>query len=145
MKHFDITENPGYGKPIPKKYNNPFVDSLEGKLNQIMINNNVASDWIQLKKEIREELANAKYVLTEYYKRYYTSKSKKDKTEFEKAEIRFNEAMKDINKKIEDYNLIIPSPFLTMVPYDPVRLYNRLTLEVEKKLNIQSDESNNKP
>ena len=48
-----LKDLPGAGKPLKDKtHRSPFIDPLSYKLNEIMINQNVGTEWIEMKKEL---------------------------------------------------------------------------------------------
>ncbi len=62
MDESEIRHLSGFGKPLKQKDKlpNPFLDPVEAKLNEIMVNQNVGTEWIEIKKDIRERLHKAR-------------------------------------------------------------------------------------
>lgn len=46
MKRGDFNNLKGMGKPLAEQESNPYIDNVEFKINQILINNGFAPPWI---------------------------------------------------------------------------------------------------
>lgn len=101
---------PGSGKPLTSyQRQNPYVDFVTHKLNNILIDNGFTPEWIMLQKEIRIDLENLKTKL----KRERTNIGQVPLTpdDSEKWNLimeRHKKLADDINKKVDKYNLIVP-------------------------------------
>ncbi|EFN86330.1 DnaJ-like protein subfamily C member 28 [Harpegnathos saltator] len=110
MNKGEFRDLPGMGKPLnTTSARNPYVDFVTHKLNQILIDNGFTPEWIQLSKEIREETEELKKKLSE--KRNDIGElplTPRDaslwKDNLEKLKI----STKQINDKIDKYNLLVP-------------------------------------
>ncbi|XP_018051893.1 PREDICTED: dnaJ homolog subfamily C member 28 [Atta colombica] len=110
MNKGEFSDLPGMGKPLKAtNTRNPYVDFVTHKLNQILIDNGFTPEWIQLSKEIREETEELKKKLLE---------ARNDVSELPltpKDELIWNDKLKkfkittrQINNKIDKYNLLVP-------------------------------------
>uniref|UniRef100_F1L6D7 DnaJ subfamily C member 28 n=1 Tax=Ascaris suum TaxID=6253 RepID=F1L6D7_ASCSU len=118
MKRGDFNNLKGMGKPLKNDESNPYIDVIEYKLNKILINNGFAPPWIMKEMELRTEITSLRNEARYEYARYLLCKEKDFKGQFaiESVERRWNATIKrieksivDINKRIQDYNLITPS------------------------------------
>lgn len=100
----------GAGKPLPSfQSQNPYVDFVTHKMNKILLDNGFTPEWIMLQKEIRENINSLKANLIK-------CRLKLGPLPFSSAEQRiWNENLEKenfyetvINKKIDDFNLIVP-------------------------------------
>lgn len=134
MDEEEIQHLPGFGKPLkPKPYDNPFIDSVSYKLNEIMINQNVGTEWIEIKKDIKTTLDKAKYVLTDYRKKL--ERRSIDEKEWQAALKDFRDKITQVNKKVSSYNLSVPVLRMQIMEYKADRLLEQLQSqwEVDRK------------
>ncbi|XP_018300701.1 dnaJ homolog subfamily C member 28 [Mycetomoellerius zeteki] len=110
MNKGEFTDLPGMGKPLKTtNATNPYVDFVTHKLNQILIDNGFTPEWIQLSKEIREETEELKKKLSEA--RNDVSKlplTPKDELIWNDKLEKFKTTTRQINNKIDKYNLLVP-------------------------------------
>ncbi|KYM99650.1 PREDICTED: dnaJ homolog subfamily C member 28 [Cyphomyrmex costatus] len=110
MNKGEFSDLPGMGKPL-KATNamNPYVDFVTHKLNQILIDNGFTPEWIQLSKEIGEETEELKKKLSEA--RNDISElplTPKDRLIWNDKLEKFKITTRQINNKIDKYNLLVP-------------------------------------
>lgn len=101
----------GAGKPLKDNASaqNPYVDFVTHKMNQILINNGFTPEWIQLSKEIREEKENVQNQLTKARNRLGTIPlSSGDLESWRNSVNNLKTSVKKINDKINKYNLLVP-------------------------------------
>lgn len=102
----DFQNLSGIGKPLKShQEHNPYVDFTTHKMNKILIENGFTPEWIMLSKEIRDEIDELKASLRE--ERMYLEFPKHEHKWAEIVE-RQHECEKRINKKIDNFNLIVP-------------------------------------
>lgn len=111
MNRGEFKDLPGMGKPLKENTNtrNPYVDFVTYKLNEILIENGFTPEWIQLSKEIREEIQDLR-------KKLINARSKvgqiplnyKDEKTWKNIVENFKSKTKEINIKIDKYNLLVP-------------------------------------
>lgn len=110
MSRGDFQNLKGTGKPLDNvQSQNPYVDFTTHKLNKILLDNGFVPEWITLQKEIREEVSELKRSLE--YERSCLGKVPltNDETEsWESAVQKHEKLVKNINKKIDKFNLIVP-------------------------------------
>nr|CAI5870267.1 unnamed protein product [Callosobruchus analis] len=100
----------GEGKPLSSHQNrNPYVDFITHKLNEILIENGFTPEWITLHKEIKDDVTRLRNdLLTErkYFGPYPLSVEENIK--WSDRVYKYKEEVDKINKKITQYNLVVP-------------------------------------
>ncbi|CAH1964971.1 unnamed protein product [Acanthoscelides obtectus] len=100
----------GEGKPLSNNQNrNPYVDFITHKLNEILIENGFSPEWITLHKEIQDNKTRLRNdLLTErkYFGPYPLSVEENIK--WSDRVYKYKEEVDKINKKITQYNLVVP-------------------------------------
>lgn len=99
----------GQGKPLPPSKCNPYVDFVTHKINEIMIDNGFAPDWINLQKEIADETnAIKQYLLNERKKLGSLPFDSAEEGKWKKAVDSQRNAVEKLNNKINKFNLVVP-------------------------------------
>lgn len=102
----------GAGKPLPERPPdfNPYMDFTTHKMNQILVETGFAPEWVELQKEIRlqtdalrKELGKCRQSLGP------APLSQKDQEAWEEKVLKMEKNVNDINKRIQKFNLIVPS------------------------------------
>lgn len=110
MNKGEFSDLSGMGKPLKASdATNPYVDFVTHKVNQILIDNGFAPEWILLSKEIREEIEELKKKLSEA--RNDVSElplTAKDELIWNEKLEKFKTTTSQINNKIDKYNLVVP-------------------------------------
>ena len=89
---------PGHGKPLPPEAINPYEGS-RALAHKILRDHGFAPEWIEVGREIRQELETARCRLVDSYRRYGPNSRALD---------RFAEQIAELNDKIDLYNLKAP-------------------------------------
>lgn len=92
---------PGKGKPLIFD-DNPYLEPGQDLAFGLLKNNNFAPEWIERDKEIRRELKAARERLRLAWHNSLTEQAR------QKALRRFVESLDKLNRKIDDFNLIVP-------------------------------------
>ncbi|XP_042221849.1 dnaJ homolog subfamily C member 28-like [Homarus americanus] len=104
---FDNLSNAG--QPLKQQNYNPYVDTVTHKLNQVLINNGYAPEWVMLEKDIREDRTRLKMLLRkEREKLGPLPITPEEEIMWTASQERLQDLIKDMNKKIEKYNFIVP-------------------------------------
>ena len=102
----------GKGKPLPNRVDyNPYTDFTTHKINQILVETGFAPEWVQLGKDIREDSEKIRKELQKERQRLGPlplSKSKEDRWQQFCSKLQ-NEDVKELNKMINKFNLIVPN------------------------------------
>ncbi len=94
----------GYGKPLNLK-KNPYTDSDWGLAYDLLQNNDLAPEWIERDKEIRRLLEAAHHKLALAWQQCAKDETSPD---WQRAVEKFSEQITKLNRKINDFNLIVP-------------------------------------
>lgn len=95
----------GQGKPL-NLTRNPYLDpSLELAYN-LLKNNGYTPEWIARDKEIRVKLDAARARLRTAWTQHQANPG--DEAVWERAVFRFEDTLNQLNRKIDDFNLIVP-------------------------------------
>ncbi|CAK9796437.1 DnaJ homolog subfamily C member 28 [Anthophora plagiata] len=111
MNKGEFKDLPGMGKPLKENTNtrSPYVDFVTYKLNEILIENGFTPEWIQLSKEIREEIQDLrKQLITARNNVGPLPLSFSDEETWKDIVENFQSTAKRINSKIDKYNLLVP-------------------------------------
>ncbi|CAL7947141.1 unnamed protein product [Xylocopa violacea] len=111
MNKGEFKDLPGMGKPLKENTNtrNPYVDFVTYKLNEVLIENGFTPEWIQLSKEIREETQDLRKRLTDARNNIGDLPlSVKDEAAWKNIVENLRSTTKQINNKIDKYNLLVP-------------------------------------
>ncbi|KOX79953.1 DnaJ like protein subfamily C member 28 [Melipona quadrifasciata] len=111
MNKGEFKDLPGTGKPLKENTNtrNPYVDFVTYKLNEVLIENGFSPEWIQLSKEIREDIQNLrKRLISARNNVGYLPLNFADESAWKKIVDNFKSETKRINSKIDKYNLLVP-------------------------------------
>ncbi|KAL7632480.1 UNVERIFIED_CONTAM: hypothetical protein RMT77_017193 [Armadillidium vulgare] len=109
MARGDFDNLPNAGKPLKFQNYNPFVDNITHKLNEVLIDNGYAPEWVMLEREIRQDKMRIK-------KKIENCRCKlgpcpltiKEKGIWTKFLSNLKSEVEDLNKKIDKYNLVVP-------------------------------------
>lgn len=109
MHRGDFNNLKGQGKPLDDKQSqNPYVDFVTHKINNILLENGFTPEFIMLHKEIRDEIQDLKEKLKLERQRLKFPAQRDDEIEWEKILNDYEKDEKNLNKKIEKFNLIVP-------------------------------------
>jgi DnaJ family protein C protein 28 len=105
----DFNNLKGQGKPLEDKQSqNPYVDFVTHKINNILLDNGFTPEFITLNKEIREEILAIKKELKAERCYFSDESSEKEIEKWKQVVEKFQLNVKELNKKIDKYNLICP-------------------------------------
>lgn len=96
---------PGKGKPLDFK-ENPYLDPTLGLAFDLLQNNRSAPEWIERDKEIRRGRDAARRELGLAWQAYQADPSQV--AAWQAAVARFDSNLHRLNRKIDDFNLIVP-------------------------------------
>ena len=96
---------PGKGKPLNLN-KNPYDDPAQELTNHVLKNNNFTPEWIDRDRDIRQDLDAAREKIQAAW-RFYQPDPESEPGWYA-AVARFEEAVVKINRKIDDFNLVVP-------------------------------------
>ncbi|XP_040194836.1 dnaJ homolog subfamily C member 28 [Rana temporaria] len=118
MAKGDFDKLSGKGKPITKFSTCPHIDPMTHNLNRILIDNGYQPEWIVMQKEIRDTIDKLRNDLVASRKKIgelMTSSKEKEWMEICKN---FRENLTKLNKKVNDFNLVVPLMSRQMVHFN---------------------------
>ncbi|KAK5641419.1 hypothetical protein RI129_009966 [Pyrocoelia pectoralis] len=100
----------GFGKPLPKvDKQNPYVDFVTHKLNEVLIENGFTPEWITLQKEIRDDMQLVRHALWTQRTLFPPHPFKGEQLLLWENVVQQHKKMVDeVNGKINKYNLLVP-------------------------------------
>jgi DnaJ family protein C protein 28 len=153
MHRGDFNNLRGSGKPLDDKQSqNPYVDFVTHKINNILLENGFTPEFIMLNKEIREEIKDLKEKLKLERQKLKFPVESNDEFEWEKILNSYEKDVKNINKKIDKFNLIVPILNKQMVHVQLKMIGDKIlkeepsqyqTVEAPKNKKSPSDYNNN--
>ncbi|XP_015675065.1 dnaJ homolog subfamily C member 28 [Protobothrops mucrosquamatus] len=118
MAKGDFDNLSGKGKPLQKFSDCPHIDPMTHNLNRILIDNGYQPEWILIQKEIRETIEKLrKTIIASRNKLGDPITIQKEKQWKEVCE-EFRENIKILNKRINDFNLVVPILSRQMVHFN---------------------------
>lgn len=130
MSKGDFNNLSGAGKPLKDlQSQNPYVDFTTHKMNKILIDNGFTPEWIMLHKEIREALEELKALLRTERAKLHFPLELHEEFIWDKNVGRLEDTAKEINKKIDNFNLIVPMLNKQMVHI----LYSKIVEKILKE------------
>ncbi|CAI9762103.1 unnamed protein product [Fraxinus pennsylvanica] len=103
MEEGQFENLPGKGKPLDLS-SNPHVDPAEDTLYRILNKNGCAPEWVELNKEIRNNIAEWRVGL----KKAWKHKGSRDEAKWVECSEALKFQLRGINDKVFRYNLIVP-------------------------------------
>jgi DnaJ homolog subfamily C member 28 len=109
MNKGDFNNLSGAGKPLKNlQSQNPYTDFTTEKMNKILIDNGFVPAWILLQKEIRDDTESLKESLRQERAKFHFPLEPNEAHWWKKIVENSLESGKAINKKIDNFNLIVP-------------------------------------
>ncbi|KAF7709447.1 dnaJ homolog subfamily C member 28 [Silurus meridionalis] len=127
MARGDFRNLSGAGKPLSKFEHNPYADPMTYNLNRILIDNGYQPEWIVAKKEIRDTVEKMRKKLQEVRARLGCPMKHSERIQWKEHCANFSEELAKLNKKVDDFNLIVPLMSWQMVHFN-------INREIEKVL-----------
>ncbi|KAK2904842.1 hypothetical protein Q8A67_006641 [Cirrhinus molitorella] len=117
MARGDFQNLSGTGKPLNKFDYNPYMDPMTHNLNRILIDNGYQPEWIVAQKEIRETIAKMRARLQEVRARLGEPMRHSETLQWKEHCAVFADELGKLNKKVDNFNLIVPLMSRQMVHY----------------------------
>ncbi|CAI9607586.1 unnamed protein product [Staurois parvus] len=118
MAKGDFDNLSGKGKPITKFSTCPHIDPMTHNLNRILIDNGYQPEWIVLQKEIRDTTDKLRNELVASRKKIGEPMTYLKEKEWMKICENFRENIIKLNKKVNDFNLVVPIMSRQMVHFN---------------------------
>uniref|UniRef100_A0A8C5MG71 DnaJ heat shock protein family (Hsp40) member C28 n=1 Tax=Leptobrachium leishanense TaxID=445787 RepID=A0A8C5MG71_9ANUR len=137
MAKGDFDNLTGKGKPLQKFSYCPHVDPMTHNLNRILIDNGYQPEWIVLQKEIRETIVKLRSEALTSRKRLGDPMTQAKRERWDEVCQGLREDIARLNKKINDFNLVVPLLNRQMVHFSAEKEISRAE---ETYLSMQGEE-----
>lgn len=118
MAKGDFNNLSGKGKPLNKFSSCPHIDPMTHNLNRILIENGYQPEWILLQKEIRETIDKLRQDLVAARKKLGDPMTYRQENQWTETCETFREDVTKLNKRINDFNLVVPLMSRQMVHFN---------------------------
>ncbi|XP_062983647.1 dnaJ homolog subfamily C member 28 [Elgaria multicarinata webbii] len=118
MAKGDFDNLGGKGKPLQKFSDCPHVDPMTHNLNRILIDNGYQPEWILMQKEIRETIEKLRKDMVASRNKLGDPMTPQKEKQWEEVCEQFIENIKALNKRINDFNLVVPILSRQMVHFN---------------------------
>ncbi|XP_048348337.1 dnaJ homolog subfamily C member 28 [Sphaerodactylus townsendi] len=118
MAKGDFDNLSGKGKPLQKFSDCPHIDPMTHNLNRILIDNGYQPEWILMQKEIRETIEKLRNDLIVSRNKLGDPLTPQNMKLWNEGCECFTENIRTLNKRINDFNLIVPILSRQMVHFN---------------------------
>lgn len=108
MAKGDFDNLSGKGKPLKKFSGCSYIDPMTHNLNRILIDNGYQPEWILMQKEIKDTIEQLREALLVSRKKLGNPLSPGEQKQWAEVCEQFQENIRKLNKRISDFNLIVP-------------------------------------
>lgn len=108
MAKGDFDNLSGKGKPLKKFSGCSYVDPMTHNLNRILIDNGYQPEWILMQKEIKDTIDELRKAILVSRKKLGNPMTPTEQKQWDQVCEEFQEDIKKLNKRINDFNLIVP-------------------------------------
>lgn len=130
MNKGDFNNLTGAGKPLKNlQSQNPYSDFTTEKINQILVENGFVPEWITMQKDIRNESESLKESLRDERSKLHFPLDPNETHRWTETLEKSKEIAKRINKKIDNFNLIVPMMSKQMVHVQVERIAEKILKE----------------
>uniref|UniRef100_A0A2D4JBJ4 J domain-containing protein n=1 Tax=Micrurus lemniscatus lemniscatus TaxID=129467 RepID=A0A2D4JBJ4_MICLE len=118
MAKGDFDNLSGKGKPLQKFSDCPHIDPMTHNLNRILIDNGYQPEWILIQKEIRETIEKLRKTIIASRNKVGDPMTIQKEKQWKEVCEKFRENIKILNKRINDFNLVVPILSRQMVHFN---------------------------
>ncbi|XP_013855673.1 dnaJ homolog subfamily C member 28 [Austrofundulus limnaeus] len=133
MARGDFQNLSGTGKPLNKFQHNPYADPMTHNLNRILVDNGYQPPWVATLRDIREAAGRVRDRLLEGRARLGDPMSPAERDQWERLCGSVQEELLRLNKKVDLFNLTVPSLSMQMVHFSLTREADRATRRAEQR------------
>ncbi|XP_018427634.1 PREDICTED: dnaJ homolog subfamily C member 28 [Nanorana parkeri] len=148
MAKGDFDNLGGKGKPINKFSTYPHIDPMTHNLNRILIDNGYQPEWIVLQKEIRDTIDQLRSELVASRKKIGELMTYSKEKEWMETCENLRENITKLNKKVNDFNLVVPLMSRQMVHFNVEKEISRaqqaycvLKEEMESAIKMEAEKN----
>ncbi|KAL4672343.1 hypothetical protein H8957_009688 [Semnopithecus entellus] len=108
MAKGDFDNLSGKGKPLKKFSDCSYIDPMTHNLNRILIDNGYQPEWILMQKEISDTIEQLREAILVSRKKLGNPMTPTEQKQWKHVCEQFQENIRKLNKRINDFNLIVP-------------------------------------
>ncbi|XP_006153953.1 dnaJ homolog subfamily C member 28 [Tupaia chinensis] len=108
MAKGDFDNLSGKGKPLNKFSDCSYIDPMTHNLNRILIDNGYQPEWILMQKEIKDTIEQLREAILVSRKKLGNPMTLTEQKQWNQVCEQFQENIRKLNKRINDFNLIVP-------------------------------------
>lgn len=108
MARGDFDNLSGKGKPLKKFSGCSYLDPMTHNLNRILIDNGYQPEWILMQKEIKDTIEQLREAILNSRKKLGNPMTAAERQQWSQVCEQFQENIRKLNKRINDFNLIVP-------------------------------------
>ncbi|NXT98710.1 DJC28 protein, partial [Buphagus erythrorhynchus] len=139
MAKGDFDNLSGKGKPLQKFSDSPHIDPMTHNLNRILIDNGYQPEWILLQKEIRETIERLRKSVVASRRKLGEPMTLPEQKQWGRVCEQFAEDIRKLNKRVDDFNLVVPILSRQMVHFSTDKEILRARKTYEAVLEKVSD------
>lgn len=108
MAKGDFDNLSGKGKPLKKFSGCSYIDPMTHNLNRILIDNGYQPEWILMQKEIKDTIDELRNAILMSRKKLGNPMTVMEQKRWDQVCKEFEDNIRKLNKRINDFNLIVP-------------------------------------
>ncbi|XP_049641746.1 dnaJ homolog subfamily C member 28 [Suncus etruscus] len=108
MAKGDFDNLSGKGKPLKKFSGCSYIDPMTHNLNRILIDNGYQPEWILMQKEIKDTIDELRNAILVSRKKLGNPMTLMEQKQWDQVCKEFEDNIRKLNKRINDFNLIVP-------------------------------------
>ncbi|XP_075398465.1 dnaJ homolog subfamily C member 28 isoform X1 [Tenrec ecaudatus] len=108
MAKGDFDNLSGKGKPLKKFSGCSYIDPMTHNLNRILIDNGYQPEWILMQKEIKDTIEQLREAILASRRKLGHPMTPNEQKQWDQVCEQFQENIRKLNKRIDDFNLIVP-------------------------------------
>ncbi|XP_008065128.2 dnaJ homolog subfamily C member 28 [Carlito syrichta] len=145
MAKGDFDNLSGKGKPLKKFPACSYIDPMTHNLNRILIDNGYQPEWILMQKEIKDTIEQLRKAILVSRKNLGNPMTPAKQKQWNQVCEQFQENIRKLNKRINDFNLIVPILTQQKVHFDAQKeiIKAQKTYETLIKTNKVADKNPN--
>ncbi|XP_038622141.1 dnaJ homolog subfamily C member 28 [Tachyglossus aculeatus] len=142
MAKGDFDNLSGKGKPLKKFSGCSYIDPMTHNLNRILIDNGYQPEWILMQKEIKDTIEQLREEILVSRNKLGNPMTPREQTQWGLVCERFQENIGKLNKRINDFNLIVPLLTRQKVHFDAKKEISRALKTYETLMETRKEAEN---
>ncbi|KAM9389876.1 dnaJ homolog subfamily C member 28 isoform 1-T2 [Phaethornis superciliosus] len=141
MAKGDFDNLSGKGKPLQKFSDSPYIDPMTHNLNRILIDNGYQPEWILLQKEIRKTIEQLRENIVASRSKLGEPMTPYRQKQWNCICEQFIEDIRKLNKRIDNFNLVVPLLNSQMVHFSADKEIDRAQKAYEASMKNRDSET----